>query len=198
MEMDEKGDLKAFLAAEFKEHEEVTRATATVVEAPFHELVALCATAVHDGHKLVFFGNGGSAADAQHLAAEMCCRFLQDRAPLPGLALTTDSSALTAIGNDYGFEHVFARQIRALGQPGDVALGISTSGTSANVLHGLEAAREAGMATVGLGGGDGGKLGEVADLMIIVPSSTTARIQEMHITLGHLLCAALEKELGLV
>ena len=176
----------------------MARATAKAVEASFRELVALCATAVSNGHKLVFFGNGGSAADAQHLAAEMCCRFSQDRAPLPGLALTTDSSALTAIGNDYGFEHVFARQIHALGQPGDVALGISTSGTSANVLRGLEAAREAGMATVGLGGGDGGKLGTAADLLIIVPSPTTARIQEMHITLGHLLCAALETELGLV
>ncbi|MBL6934953.1 MAG: SIS domain-containing protein [Alphaproteobacteria bacterium] len=196
--MDTKGDLKAFLAAEFQEHEDVARATAKAVEAPFRELVALCATAISNGHKLVFFGNGGSAADAQHLAAEMCCRFSQDRAPLPGLALTTDSSALTAIGNDYGFEHVFARQISALGQPGDVALGISTSGTSANVLRGLEAARETGMATVGLGGGDGGKLGTAADLLIIVPSPTTARIQEMHITLGHLLCAALETELGLV
>jgi len=117
---------------------------------------------------------------------------------MAGLALTTDSSALTAISNDYGFEHVFARQIRALGQPGDVALGISTSGTSANVLRGLEAAREVGMATVGLGGGDGGKLETAADLLIVVPSPTTARIQEMHITLGHLLCAALEKELRLV
>ena len=196
--MDTKDDLKAFLAAEFQEHEEVTRATAKAVEAPFRKLVALCTTAIGDGHKLVFFGNGGSAADAQHLAAEMCCRFSQDRAPLAGLALTTNSSALTAIGNDYGFEHVFARQIRALGQSGDVALGISTSGTSANVLRGLEAAREVGMATVGLGGGDGGKLGTAADLLLVVPSPVTARIQEMHITLGHLLCAALERELGLV
>ena len=117
---------------------------------------------------------------------------------MAGLALTTDSSVLTAISNDYGFEHVFSRQIRALGQSGDVALGISTSGTSANVLRGLEAAHEVGMATVGLGGGDGGKLKTAADLLLIIPSPTTARIQEMHITLGHLLCAALEKELGLV
>ncbi|MBV28238.1 MAG: phosphoheptose isomerase [Rhodospirillaceae bacterium] len=198
MEMDTKGDLKAFLTTKFQEHEEVARATAKAMEGPFCELVALCSAAISNNHKLVFFGNGGSAADAQHLAAELCGQFSQDRTPLPGLALTTDTSALTAIGNDYGFEHIFARQILALGQPGDVALGISTSGTSANVLRGLKAAREVGMATVGFGGGDGGKLGMATDLLLIVPSAITARIQEMHITLGHLLCAALEKELGLV
>jgi D-sedoheptulose 7-phosphate isomerase len=146
----------------------------------------------------MFFGNGGSAADAQHLATELTVRYKRDRAPIAAIALTTDSSALTAIGNDLGFEQLFARQITALGRAGDVAIGISTSGRSANVLRGLEAARALGIVAAGFGGGDGGAMKGLADPLLLVPSPTTARIQEMHILLGQMLCGALEIELGLV
>jgi D-sedoheptulose 7-phosphate isomerase len=151
--------------------------------------------ALRGGGKLLFFGNGGSAADAQHLAAEFVGRYEKDRPPLAAIALTTDSSALTAIGNDYGFEQVFARQIRALGRRGDVAIAISTSGRSQNVILGIEAAREAGLATIALTGGDGGKLAPIVDIAIVVPSTTTARIQECHITIGHVLCEYVDREL---
>jgi len=144
------------------------------------------------------FGNGGSAADAQHLATELTVRYVRDRDPIPALALTTDSSALTAIGNDLGFEELFARQLRALGRPGDLALAISTSGRSPNVIRGLQAARDGGLVPAALSGGDGGNLTGLADPLLIVPSRTTARIQEMHITLGQMLCGALERGLGLV
>ena len=145
-----------------------------------------------------FFGNGGSAADAQHLATELTVRFSKNRAPIAALALTTDSSALTAIGNDLGFDEVFARQVAALGKPGDVAIGISTSGRSNNVIRALDAARKMGLVSAALSGNDGGALKGLADPLLVVPSKVTARIQEMHITLGQMLCAALERELGLV
>jgi D-sedoheptulose 7-phosphate isomerase len=147
------------------------------------------------GGKLLFFGNGGSAADAQHLAAEFVGRYAAERAPLPAIALTTDSSALTAIGNDYGFDQIFVRQIRALGRPGDVAIAISTSGRSRNVIVGVEAAREAGLATIALTGGDGGDLAAIVDVAIVVPSTATARIQECHIAIGHVLCEYVDGEL---
>jgi D-sedoheptulose 7-phosphate isomerase len=152
-------------------------------------------SAFHHGAKLLLFGNGGSAADAQHLAAEFVGRYMADRAALPAIALTTDTSVLTAIGNDYGFEQVFARQIRALGRRGDVAMAISTSGRSQNVVLGVEAAREAGLTTIALTGGDGGKLAPIVDIAIVVPSTTTARIQECHITIGHVLCEYVDREL---
>jgi D-sedoheptulose 7-phosphate isomerase len=166
--------------------------------APFGEFVRVCKRSVLAGGKLMFFGNGGSAADAQHLATELTIRYKRDRAPIAALALTTDSSALTAAGNDIGFERIFSRQIAALGRPGDVAIGISTSGRSPNVIAGLQAARAFGLSALALGGGDGGGLPQVADPVLIVPSTTTARIQEMHIMLGQMLCGALESELGLV
>src|SRR5262249_44307253 len=137
--------------------------------------------AMRAGRKLLLFGNGGSAADAQHIAAEVIGRYAQDRSSLPAVALTTDSSPLTSIANDYGFEEIFARQIRGLGVPGDVAIGISTSGRSANVRRGLMAAREEGLQTIALLGGDGGGLVDLADVSIVVPSQLTARIQESHI-----------------
>lgn len=137
------------------------------------------------GRKLILFGNGGSAADAQHIAAELTGHFYLDRPPLPALALTVDTSALTAIGNDYGFELVYARQVQALGVPGDVAIGLTTSGNSKNVVAGLRAAGEAGLATVAMTGRNGGQAGDVADLCVRVPSDDTPRIQESHILLGH-------------
>lgn len=140
------------------------------------------------GGKVLLFGNGGSAADAQHLAAEFVNRFRVERPPLAALALTTDTSILTAVANDYDFVEVFAKQIRALGRPGDLAWGISTSGRSFNVVAGLAAARELGLKTLALSGTDGGPVAEQADLALIVPSRNTPRVQEVHITLGHVLC----------
>lgn len=149
------------------------------------------------GGTLIFFGNGGSAADAQHLATELTVRYQSNRRAIAAIALTTDTSALTAAANDFGYETVFARQLEAIGRPGDLALGISTSGRSPNVVRALEVARERGLTAAALTGGDGGVLAGLADPLIVVPSHRTARIQEMHITLGQMLCGALEKELGL-
>jgi D-sedoheptulose 7-phosphate isomerase len=147
------------------------------------------------GGQLLFFGNGGSAADAQHLAAEFVGRFLRERRALPAVALTTDSSILTAIGNDYGFDRVFSRQIEALGRANDVAIGISTSGNSPNVVEAIKLAADKGLKTIGLAGKDGGLLAKRADISIIVPSANTALIQECHIAVGHLLCELIEAEL---
>lgn len=191
-------DLPAFFDAELAEHLAVATATRNALGAQFTLLVDAAEKAVRGGGKILFFGNGGSASDAQHLATELVVRFIRDRAPIAAIALSTDTSALTAIGNDFGFDHLFSRQVTALGRAGDMAIGISTSGNSPNVLAGLVAAREAGMVTVGLGGKDGGKLRQHADIVLVVPSATTARIQEMHITIGHALCGALEQRLGLV
>lgn len=191
-------DLERFFEEELAEHAAVAAATRAALRAPFARLVEACVGAVRAGGKLLFFGNGGSAADAQHLATELVARYKRDRAPIAAIALTTDSSALTAIGNDFGFEHLFARQIAALGRKGDVAIGISTSGASPNVLRGLETARALGMVAAGLSGRDGGAMKGLADPLLVVPSHTTARIQEMHIMLGQMLCGALERELGLV
>lgn len=162
--------------------------------APRIEAVArMMAEVLRRGGKLLFFGNGGSAADAQHLAAEFVNRFLRDRGPLAAVALSTDTSALTAIGNDLGFDQVFARQVEALARPGDLVVAISTSGNSRNVLRGVEAARRAGCTTVGLTGGTGGLLAKAVDEAFVVPSAETPRIQETHITLGHALCATVDE-----
>ena len=137
------------------------------------------------GGKILFCGNGGSAADSQHLAAELTGRFGRERAPLAAIALSTDSSALTCIGNDYGFEHIFERQVQALGRPGDVLVALSTSGGSANVLRAARAARAGGLVTIALAGRDGGELARICDEAVIVPSPATARVQEAHIFIGH-------------
>ena len=147
----------------------------------------IAAALAQDG-KILFCGNGGSAADAQHLAAEFVNRFLMDRPPLPGIALTTDTSALTAISNDFGFEQVFSKQVRALGRAGDVLLAISTSGTSPNITEALKAARNLGMTTMGLTGKGGGDMPALCDYLLDVPDDSTPLIQEIHITVGHLLC----------
>lgn len=147
------------------------------------------------GKKTLIAGNGGSAADAQHIAAEFVSRFYFDRPALPSIALTTDTSALTAIGNDYGYELLFSRQLEANGQKGDVFIAISTSGNSKNVLKGIEAAKKLGIKTVGLTGKSGGKMRDMVDYCVCIPSDETPRIQECHILVGHILCAAVEKEL---
>jgi D-sedoheptulose 7-phosphate isomerase len=146
-----------------------------------------------DGHKLLLCGNGGSAADAQHIAAEFTGRFLRERKPLPAIALTTDTSALTAIGNDYGFETIFERQVRAVAHPGDVLLAISTSGKSANVIAAMKSMRDLGGTSLALTGGDGGQMKDLADLSLIVPSDETPRIQEMHTLIGHVLCDLVDR-----
>jgi D-sedoheptulose 7-phosphate isomerase len=188
----------ALLHLELDEHRCVFEATAKMLQDPFALTLGIVERSIRQGCKLLLFGNGGSAADAQHIAAELIVRYKSDRAAIAAIALTTDTSALTACGNDLGFDAIFARQIEGLGRRGDVAVGISTSGNSANVLAGLRQARAAGLRTVGLTGAGGGQMRELCDSLIAVPSSVTARIQEMHITIGHMLCKALEHRLELV
>jgi D-sedoheptulose 7-phosphate isomerase len=152
--------------------------------------------AYRSGHKALFFGNGGSAADAQHLAAEFLGRYLLDRRPMPALALHANTSAVTAIANDYGYEHVFSRQLQALAVAGDVAVGISTSGNSKSILEALTVARKMGVHTIGLTGASGGRMRELVDVLIAAPSSETPRIQECHILVGHALCDAVEQAIA--
>jgi D-sedoheptulose 7-phosphate isomerase len=158
-------------------------------------IVEVITSALKAGNKILLFGNGGSAADAQHLAAEFINRFIIERPPLPAIALTTDSSVLTSIGNDYDFSEIFSKQIRAIGQAGDVAWGISTSGNSSNVLKALEIAKKMGIVTVAFTGKDGGSIAKIADFSINVSSSVTARIQEVHITAGHAICELVDIKL---
>jgi D-sedoheptulose 7-phosphate isomerase len=206
--------LAAFLRRETDEHREAFEALLPSLAGPFGEVLALWERGVRAGGKLLFFGNGGSAADAQHLAAELVVRYHLDRPAIAAIALNTDTSALTAGANDMGFECIFARQIEALGRSGDVAVGISTSGRSPNVLAALAAARKRGLVTTALTGAarepaeppPGSRLAPAAapelaalcDALLVVPSRTTARIQELHILLGHMLCKALEQRLGLI
>jgi D-sedoheptulose 7-phosphate isomerase len=158
------------------------------------EVAKLIVRAFREGHKVLLFGNGGSATDAAHVAAEFVGRYKRERTPLPAIALATDIAAITCIANDYGYDELFARQVRAHGQKGDIAIAISTSGNSPNVLKGVAAAKEGGLTTVAWTGGTGGKLAALADFAFVVPSSVTARIQESHITLGHVLCELTEEE----
>jgi D-sedoheptulose 7-phosphate isomerase len=168
----------------FAEHKELIARTAETI-----------AHGLRNGRKVLFFGNGGSAADAQHLAAELVGRMNRDRSPLAGIALTTDSSILTAVGNDYGYEKVFSRQIEALGQAGDTAIAISTSGNSPSVLEAVDAARRQGLFTVGFTGESGGKMKDRTEVLFSVPSRHTPRIQETHILLGDILCELVDREL---
>jgi D-sedoheptulose 7-phosphate isomerase len=167
------------------------------LESAVNQASELIAKAFAGGNKLMLCGNGGSAADSQHIAAEMTGRFIKDRKPLPAIALTTDTSALTCIANDYSFEDVFAGQISAFGRSGDVLIAISTSGNSGNVITAMQVAKELGVKIIALSGRDGGQMRSLADLSIIIPSHTTARIQEVHIFIGHLICGLFETNLGL-
>jgi D-sedoheptulose 7-phosphate isomerase len=159
------------------------------------EVAQECVKVYRNGKKIMIAGNGGSAADAQHFAAELVGRYGFDRPSLPSIALTTDSSNLTAIGNDYGYEYVFSRQLEGLGQEGDLFIGISTSGNSQNVINAFVSAKERGITTVALAGRDGGKMAVMADYAIIVPSNATPRIQESHLLIEHMLCDIIEKEI---
>jgi D-sedoheptulose 7-phosphate isomerase len=178
-------------------HRKVLEDTTAACQAGITALSELAAAALQAGGRIFLFGNGGSAADAQHIATELSVRFVKNRRALAGLALTTDSSVLTACGNDLGFDQIFARQLEAFGRPGDVALAISTSGNSPNILAALELARRQEMTPAAFAGKNGGRLHGVAQPLIVVPSDETARIQEMHILLGHILCTEIEARLGL-
>jgi len=185
----------ATIKLQLTEHAALIRKIEDTMTEKIAAAVNLLQDALGAGNKLLIMGNGGSAADAQHFAAEIIGRFKLERPALPAIALTTDSSILTAIGNDYGFEAVFSRQVAGLGRPGDVVFGISTSGNSPNVLAALTKARELGCRTVALLGRDGGTIKSVADISLIVPSDDTPRIQEGHVTIIHIICDLLEKRL---
>ena len=180
------------VAAELFDHQQLMGKVMEMLLLPIENGCAMITETVLSGKKLLIAGNGGSASDAQHIAAEFTGRFVKERKPLAAIALSTDTSALTAISNDYGFENVFSRQLEALAQPGDLFLAISTSGNSANVLKALASAKKAGCKTLGLSGRDGGKMNELCDLNIVVPSDITARIQEIHILIGHIFCKAVD------
>jgi D-sedoheptulose 7-phosphate isomerase len=189
-------DFRQIVEAARSEHHRVVDAFLDRHAEDLLTLARWCAGSLRAGGKILLFGNGGSAADAQHLAAEFVNRFDRDRPALAAIALATDGSVLTSIGNDASFEAVFARQIEALGRPGEVAIGITTSGNSPNVLAGLLTARRLGLKTASLLGRDGGAAASAADLRLIVPGEATARIQEVHILAGHLLCRFVEEMLA--
>jgi D-sedoheptulose 7-phosphate isomerase len=189
-------DVQTAIRALFRESAQTRDVFLAEQSGALEQAIALVATALENDQKVLLFGNGGSAADAQHIAAEMVGRFTGERKALPAIALTTDTSALTAIANDYGYDQVFARQVRALGRMGDVAIAISTSGKSPNVLRAVDAAQEMGLKTIGLTGGDGGKLAGAVDVSLRVSASTmSARIQETHILIGHVICELVDRKL---
>ncbi len=161
----------------------------------FLDIVKLVSHAFESGNKIFFFGNGGSAADAQHLAAEFVNRYVMERPPLPAIALTTDTSILTSVSNDIAFEEIFSKQLRALGKEGDVAIGISTSGSSPNIIKAFDVAKEMGMKRIAFTGNNGGAISKMADFSLVVPSTSTPRIQEVHILVGHILCEMVEHSL---
>ena len=177
---------------ELNDHQQLIKKVIEGLTGDIEKACGMMVSAIKDGKKILLAGNGGSAADAQHIAAELSGRFVKERRALPGIALTVDTSALTAIANDYGYEHVFSRQVEALAQPGDLFIGISTSGNSHGILNAFESAKSIGCQTLGLSGRDGGKMNGLCDLNVVVPSNVTARIQEMHILIGHILCKAVD------
>lgn len=175
---------------ELKDHQQLIQKVIDSLSEDIEKACEMMVSTLKNGNKVLLAGNGGSAADAQHIAAELSGRFVKERRALPGIALTTDTSALTSIANDYGYEHVFSRQVEALANDGDLFIGISTSGNSQGILNALESAKKLNCKTLGLSGRNGGKMNGICDLNIIVPSEVTARIQEMHILIGHILCKA--------
>ena len=177
---------------EFQSHLETIQKVIGTMEKPLQEAASLAVETLKNGNKILFFGNGGSAADAQHLAAELSGRYKCERRGLPGIALTTDTSALTAIGNDYGYDRVFDRQVEAIAQKGDLLFGISTSGNSANVINAFKVGQELGCKILGMSGRDGGAMNQYCDVNLIVPSNDTPRIQEMHILFGHTICQIID------
>lgn len=187
--------MKSLIEFEFNEHLKTAQATLNYIVEPLEVAANLCIDSLKNGGKILIFGNGGSAADAQHIAAEMVGRYKVERKGLAAIALTTDTSALTSIGNDYGYDHVFSRQVEALANKGDVVIGISTGGSSNNVINGLKTAKELGCKLIGFSGRDGGKMNVLCDVNLVVPAQDTPRIQEMHIVVGHTICHLIDLEL---
>lgn len=184
--------MKTFIESEFNAHLQSVQKIFSLTE-QIQKAASLLTQSLAQGRKILICGNGGSAADAQHFAAELTGRYKRERKGLASIALSVDTSALTAIGNDYGFEFVFSRQVEALAQKGDVFFGISTSGNSANVIQAAKVARDMGCGIIGLSGRDGGKLNEICDINLIMPDNDTPRIQELHILVIHILCDIIEK-----
>lgn len=184
------------ITTRLEENIRVQQAIAGSMAGEIEKMADLVIAAYRSGGKVILFGNGGSAADAQHLAAELVGKFKLERQALPAIALTTNTSILTALANDYGYDTVFSRQVEALANEKDIVIGLSTSGNSPNVIEAIKAAKARGARTVGLTGGNGGRLAKVADLTITVPSANTPRIQEAHITIGHIVCELVERELA--
>ena len=188
--------MKTTIVREFKLHLETIEAVMNNMEEELVKASSMAVEVLRRGNKILLCGNGGSAADAQHIAAELTGRYKTERKGLPGIALTTDTSALTAIGNDYGYDRVFDRQTEALANKGDLLIGISTSGNSANIISALKLAKEMGCETLGFSGRDGGAMNDVCDVNLVVPSDNTPRIQEMHILFGHTICQIIDDELS--
>lgn len=188
--------MKQTIKNELLSHLEVITLTIETMQDKLESASKLVVETLKNGNKILICGNGGSAADAQHIAAELTGRYKTERRGLPGIALTTDTSALTAIGNDYGYDRIFDRQIEALANNGDLIIGISTSGNSKNIIHALKIAKELGCKTLGLTGRNGGIMNEFCDINLIVPSNDTPRIQEMHILFGHTICQIVDNELS--
>lgn len=180
--------MQSIIKFEFEEHLKTSQATFESIGHSVEVAAKLCLDCLKNGNKILLFGNGGSAADAQHIAAELVGRYKTERKGLAAIALTTDTSALTAIGNDFGYDRVFDRQVEALANTGDVAIGISTGGSSANVASALKLAKDLDCKTIGFSGRGGGEMNELCDINIVVPAQDTARIQEMHIVIGHTIC----------
>tara|TARA_Y100000389_G_scaffold189885_1_gene214096 strand:+ start:372 stop:941 length:570 start_codon:yes stop_codon:yes gene_type:complete len=188
--------MNKIILSNIEEHSEVLKKL-KFLEVAIEDIAQLMISALRNNKTIYWCGNGGSASDAQHLAGELIGRFKGDRKPLKSLSLNADSSVMTCIVNDYGYEHIFARQIEALGDEGDILVGISTSGNSVNIINALKAARKKGIHPVGFFGNDGGSAKNFVSHQILIPSNTTARIQEMHITVGHIICELIEEGLGL-
>ena len=186
--------MQSIIKQEFNEHLKTLDATTKSIESTLEVAVNICIDSLKQGGKILIFGNGGSAADAQHIAAELVGRYKLERKGLSAIALSTDTSSLTAIANDYGYEHVFSRQIEALANPEDAAIGISTSGNSSNVINALQLAKNIGCKSIGLTGKSGGDMNKLCDVNLVIPAKDTARIQEMHILLGHIICHLIEQE----
>ena len=191
--MDISNQFKKYL----KEHIEISASLFDISE-QVHTASNLCIKTLKNGGKIIFFGNGGSASDSQHLSSELIGRFQKDRIPLAAISLTTDTSAITAISNDYTFENIFSRQLSALGKKGDCVFALSTSGNSKNVLNAIKLSKEIGISSISLLGNNGGLIKSFSDIPIVVPSQSTARIQEFHIFIGHVICSNIEKGLGLI
>ena len=188
--------MQSIIKFEFEEHLKTSQATFESIGHSVEVAAKLCLDCLKNGNKILLFGNGGSAADAQHIAAELVGRYKTERKGLAAIALTTDTSALTAIGNDFGYDCVFDRQVEALANTGDVAIGISTGGSSANVASALKLAKDLDCKTIGFSGRGGGEMNELCDINIVVPAQDTARIQEMHIVIGHTICHLIDLELS--